>query len=46
MTCKNCQLVELARVKREGRMDVYVCPKCGRMERVEINDKKSGAAAG
>lgn len=39
MKCKNCQLVEMARVQREGRADVYRCPKCGQTKRVQAREK-------
>lgn len=34
MTCRQCQLVEMARIQREGTVDVYRCPKCGAVQRV------------
>lgn len=40
MVCKSCQLVEMARVARQGEVDVYRCPKCGREERVRVKPEE------
>ena len=46
MVCKSCQLVEMARVARQGEVDVYRCPKCGREERVRIKPEEREKLAG
>ncbi len=49
MKCRHCQLVEMARTRREGEVDVYQCPKCGAVQRMTYPQRlqaRAGQAPG
>lgn len=39
MTCRHCQLVEMDRIRREGGVDVYRCPKCGAVQKMTYQQR-------
>ena len=44
MICRHCQLVEMERVRREGEMNLYRCPKCGTTQRMTAQQAAAARA--